>query len=65
MHFARWTGQALSGMALTALNIDKYIYFAHPLKYRLFTSKCAMAVSLLISVLSLGYVQSFFSRMCL
>lgn len=60
LHFARWTGQALSGMALTALNIDKYIYFAHPLKYRLITSKCAIAVGLLMSVLSVGYVRSSF-----
>lgn len=61
MHFAQWAGQALSGMSLTALNIDKYVFFGHPLKYRLFTTKCAMAVSLVISLLSLGYVRNSFS----
>ncbi|KAH7703274.1 Protein AEXR-1, partial [Aphelenchoides avenae] len=56
VQFTYWVGIAISGLALTLLNIDKLIYFRWPLKYLMMSRKRAAYVCLSAVGISLGYV---------
>ncbi|KAH7702390.1 Protein AEXR-1, partial [Aphelenchoides avenae] len=56
VQFTYWVGIAISGLALTLLNIDKLIYFRWPLKYLMMSKKRAAYLCLSAVGISLGYV---------
>ncbi|KAH7703273.1 Protein AEXR-1 [Aphelenchoides avenae] len=57
VQFTCWLGIAISGLALTLLNIDKLIYFQRPLKYLVLSQKHAACLCLAVIGISLGYVS--------
>ncbi|KAH7700865.1 Protein AEXR-1, partial [Aphelenchoides avenae] len=56
-HFVELLGISLSGLSLTFITADKFIYFRWPLKYLLMSQKCAMVISLGGTAISLGFVS--------
>ncbi|KAH7703272.1 Protein AEXR-1, partial [Aphelenchoides avenae] len=56
VQFTYWLGIAISGLALTLLNIDKLIYFRWPLKYLMMSKEHAAYLCLAAIGISLGFV---------
>ncbi|KAH7694633.1 Protein AEXR-1 [Aphelenchoides avenae] len=54
VQFTYWLGIAISGLALTLLNIDKLIYFRWPLKYLMMSKEHAAYLCLAAIGMSLG-----------
>ncbi|KAH7697749.1 Protein AEXR-1, partial [Aphelenchoides avenae] len=53
-HFVELLGISLSGLSLTFINVDKFIYFRWPLKYLLMSQKRATFLSVGGTAVSLG-----------
>lgn len=56
VQIAYWLGLAQSGLFLTALNADRFIFFHWPLKYILLTKTYVIAICATIATVIIGYV---------